>query len=335
MPFRVKPARPDLWPLIFVLFLTAALSSCSPQKSPTPSEPTKEPQPTTAPLVTSTRNPAKAATPTNTSTPTISPTTIPETRWSTEIPQPIQIQNFTGSWSPVSNSIGGVLRHDHLTTGTLALAAAPAFSTTILDSEHQDRVLPEITFSPDGSQIFYGVSPAPSDVDLVIWISGEMLRLEVGSGKIIPTGFTFLEGLGFWGWMDEHTPVFTSYSGGGHESITAWNYGTGKVVLQDTLPVYSFGDLHFPYAAINGCETNCIAFVMLPYPRPGLRDKPCLITCQSAFFPSQQVTSSHPDSVESFSQDWLPETNQLLVAVRDNGNGDQPKAGLVLWDVEE
>jgi hypothetical protein len=230
-------------------------ASCSPQITKIVPEHTRKLFPTITSSVTSTTNPTKTPIPTKTLYPTLKPNPIPVTIWATDLPQPIQLQDFLGTWSPVSNSLTGVLRHDNLTTGSLVLLEAPTFSISKLDPQHTDKVLPEITISPDGSQILYGVALEPEQVDLLFDISGVMLRLDKRTGKTIPTNYSFLRGLSFWGWMDDQTVIITSYSGGGHVSIASWNYETKKSLLQDTLPVYSLGTLHYPYAAVNGFMT--------------------------------------------------------------------------------
>lgn len=266
--------------------------------------------------------------------PSRTPTPIPKVVWSNEFPPPVQLDNFEGVWSPKTNTIAGVMSESDLRTGDLVFAQSPNFSAQIVDSEHSDRIAPKITWSPDGSQIVYGVSYKASSIDdISINIVGEMWMLATDTHETRNTGFIFPRGLSFWGWMDDKTVVFDTYTGGGHIDIAGWNYETGKILISDKLPYYSFGTFRFPYAAMNGWETTPLrAFVMVPNVTPIPGDPPCMVACRSKKFSLEEPALLDPFSVNSLFQTWHPDSDQVLIAVYYSSD-EEPQAGLFLWDI--
>jgi hypothetical protein len=333
----------------YAFMLLLLLSACVPAaKIPgQPENHTTYLAPTSISIPTRESTPLSSATPDLQSTSLLSSTRDLESTlsitWSKEIVKPVVIEDFEGMWSPTANKIAGIQSKGIFQTGSLVLAQSPDFAPSLLDRLHPDNVWAntiwssgginwsDLIWSPDGKYVLYGVPNEPGTKnDNPLDISADIWMADSGSGNIKPTRFGSMSALAFWGWMDDQTVVNTGLSGGGHVLITEWNYGTGKILAADNLPVYALGSLTNLYAPVSGCERECTTYVLVRNPvKP--YNQVCGEACQSKEFPRDQKTFT--ERVDVFYQDWLSGGKKLLVAAHGPDDKVAEGARLILWDV--
>jgi WD40 repeat protein len=263
-----------------------------------------------------TRQPTWTPHPTRIPSPTPTP---PSVVWADELPPPVVIENFLGEWSPVCNEIAGIFTKDSQTDGTLAIARSTEFVLEILDPMHADSAWREFTWTPDGKQLLYMVSPE-SKIPFYIRI------FDIGSGATVDTGITLLKFPDFAGWMDERIVVFSDYTGGGHVKYYQWDYQRNNV-----LTAYTLHGITFPmtqkFMPVQTCRWyGCTPFVVL---RNQPQSDDCLVNCSSFIFPKENITAD--PLVGAYFQDWN-KYESILVSVKGSVDNNT-YARLFMWNV--
>ncbi len=241
--------------------------------------------------------------------------------WGKLLGEPIVIKDFYGTWSPTSDELVGI----HFTsriTGTLSLISAPEFRVQSYSSPQTRDVLYNPTWSPDGQSILFGVPYKDNggsilDIDSYLWVidrNGSNLRQLPGN----------YPGIDFPAWADRTTAVVTSFSGGGHVSVSEIDYLTGKKIIDDTVGYFFMGSPRGEYLPINSGEDNQVHIFSreLSY-QPG-----CQLYCFTRQFPNQMI--DEPNYFNTSFEDWFPEKIAAVVnAFRGDGTGTR----LFLWDL--
>ena len=288
---------------------------------------------TSTPVATSTVSPtAVPATETPTLDPTAKPSSAPLSPlvWSEPFSKPIELNSFTGEWSPTANEIAGIESTDSLgdsnDTDTLVLASAPAFVATVLDDAHKNTTIGSLIWSLDGQNIFYG-----------IYRSREVVRSFGTLWSVARDGTNPVEIMGMsggvLGWMDAQTLVYTGYIGGGESYVGAFDVTTNRSLTGDGV-IASIKKLHPRYIPMVACRAGCNTCVL---PRTiDDSQSPSISICESDYpgysrpFPRPKT---YERTIDTIFQDWQAGTNNMLILAQGEMS-DKPVSRLLLWNVD-
>jgi Tol biopolymer transport system component len=302
--------------------IPSATISITPDHNPTTLSPTIILSPSATPTLTWTPTPFPTFSGTWSPTQTLTSRPVSPIIWGDWLGTPVVIEDFHGYWSPTANALVGV-QAATVITGTLALSGAPDFTLQPFHFEQAEGAIYNPSWSPDGQSILFG---APNnnrggfilDIWSKLWVidrNGSNLRLLPGNFRAISFPF----------WMDRTTVVVTSYSGGGHESVSEINYLTGEELVDDTLNYFFMGMPQGGFLPVNsGEDYNAHILTRVQQVQPPL----CQENCYTVEFPRQQINASgYPNT---YFEDWLPGRQVALINVF---RGRELATRLFLWDL--
>lgn len=265
-----------------------------------------------------------------------SPTPLPPLVWAEPFSKHIELNGFTGEWSPTANEMVGVESPSRPidfqeNTDTLVLASAPAFASIILDNAHKNTIMGSLIWSLDGQNVFYGIyrSREISRSFGTLW--------SIARDGTHPVEITDWSG-GAVGWMDARTLVYTGYNGGGESHVGALDVLTNLSVAGDMVSA-SIEKLHPRYIPLVGCRPACNTCVLpkmtddSPAPNGSMA-----YSCQSEpgypthmrLFPRPKT---YPYTIDTIFQDWQAGTNNMLILAQGDVS-DEPVSRLLLWNVD-
>lgn len=286
--------------------------------SPVPQTSTPKPKSTTT-LIEQTQ-PAATRTlrPTNTPRPEIS--------WSDAFPI-TTLQGIGGKWSPTENVF--LYWWSERDKNGLYTAAGPEFQPQALV---RDEAFGDFLWSPDGKSILYEADTLQLGAR-IFFMDANGENTKIIKSKAAGGNYLWLKG-----WLDQEHLIFSSYWGGGHESIAVVNIRTEEAAKVSAL--IHGGDL-FP--AQNGFipatttiavpDVHQLLVISEKLPSTTLGDGE-LIGGNVAVLPENQSVPRQ-DTSSTF-QDWMPDSSQILVswAHFDIHTWDILDRDLILWDVE-
>jgi Tol biopolymer transport system component len=218
---------------------------------------------------------------------------------------------------------------------TMNLYSAPAFSATAPGDANKNVVSGSLIWSPDGHDIFYGVSRSGTMFDgeySRIWSSA---RDGSDPHPLFPDSldrpFRFLQ---FLGWMDPHTIVYSGYAGGGHSDIEEYNILKNDVLVSDTVQG-SQKPIHSGYIPVVSCARFCTTCVVTSSFTASQSFYETYYTCQSDQGHARPFLrpETYEPTIDTLFQDWQAGTNNMLILAQGEIS-DTPVSRLLLWNVD-
>lgn len=317
--------------VIFCFFLSACAAAGVPQ-TPTPTITL-----TVTPTVSLTTK-----TPTSTATIQVSPTPTGLV-WSQSVGQPIELEQFAfGLWSPTANEMVGTQRHstssDYRTGTTINLHSAPAFSAKVLRAALEVGIYGDMIWSIDGQRIFYTTYESESDNFTSI---GTLWSIAPDGSNL--QSHTQQASLGFEGWMDVHTLVFSGYAGGGTSFVSGFDVFKNDGVFGEGITGGPEA-INANYMAIATCLPTCyvcvlpkVTSIQKPPDSYNCSVEPLMGIGDTQPFPRSEIYADVAKEdyrwIETIFQDWQPGTNNMLVLGQGNISNEFA-ARLLLWNAD-
>ena len=301
-----------------------------------------------SPIPSSTFTVAPAASPTiiPSATFTAIPPTLVETPlpaapglvWGPAAGRPVELNLLQAFWSPAANELAGIASVNmpgdiQRLDGTLTFARAPDFTATVFEAVKDKPVYAELTWTPDGQKILYGVAETTGvlgvDYFSSLWAIGRDGSNPRPLQSEHPRSFS---GLRFYGWMDAQTLIYGGYAGGGHLNIEQYDFAAQEILLNDIVHVSGAGGaLHPAYFPVVDCYMYCTTCVLTREPEPQPSSACRSMQGHTRQFPLPPQNYPRAMTEELF-QDWLPGTNTMLILIQGVIT-DVQVARLLLWDV--
>jgi hypothetical protein len=313
-----------------------------PFSSPTPTTipPTQTPVPalTSTPLATSTPKPS----PTSTAVPTNSPTQIPA--WNEEITRVATLKSGSTNWSSFSNKFlvdycsWGSTQSE--IGGKIFLAAAPTFEQKDITPENFDcSASPtNLQWNPNESFIiFYGKNKQSEFPYTHLWTidTNDYIGRLVNPMEIEESGY-----INFLGWLDNKTFAHAGRCGSGCSYAAIVSLPTGEY-SSSGLVFGSFFEPNNRYVPANDGMDKWSSVTTAILSEEIENDYEFLENGSHIRFLSLDYTPSREFTFNSHFEDWLPQSNKMLVTTwekkLDLYNHDffhsPPVTDLQLWDV--
>lgn len=314
----------------YTVILCLILSACAAVASPTL---------TSASVATLTISPTtvhSTKTPTPGPTEEPSPMSVPPVVWAEPFSKHIELKGFEGIWSPTANEMVGTeklgLPKDFNVTGTLVLASAPAFVTTVLDDAHKNTAIGSVIWSLDGLSVDYVIYKSPSGFTMS---NGTFWTVARNASQLLSHGNSMG---GFIGWMDARTLVHEGYIGGGQSFVAALDVLTNHSVAGDSISA-AIKKIHSRYIPMVGCRDFCNVCVLPKTVNTSqvLNDSNVYVCQSEPGYPTDLRSFPRPKaydrSIDTIFQDWQAGTNNMLILAQGQIS-DKPVSRLLLWNVD-
>ncbi|MCP4415309.1 MAG: hypothetical protein GY805_01720, partial [Chloroflexi bacterium] len=319
------------------------------------------PQPSNTPILVKTATETAVATSTPTPTLFPSPTPIPPLLWSNDVNFVAHIEGISSNtviWSPIQNELVATTCWEFNTNSQQIFRfVEPEFEKiTITPQNFSCEVLDEIAWAPDGEKILHSDTfpenhpnhPSNYGYDnSAIWVMNR------DGSDYQPINFDEAYGryLVFSDWFDSEILVYKYYCGGGHDCVVKMNVETGQRLNTTVVHIGDGFQAGKNYVATNNgmlIDLNTTAVSIMDeivHSEPFAAEAEYMLCLSNNCGALPCISSPCIDENSRF-EDWLPNTNEMLVItwpaeefllLRDNF--DQllnPKANtqLQLWDVD-
>ncbi len=349
--------------LLGLLLATAVLTACTVTNNPTPQAPlaevvtvsverpsatatptqlTETSTPVASPTPSSTKTPVASYTPRPTITPRPTATPFPNLVWSDEFTAVATFASSEIAWSPVKNELlintcDFRLDTEENPSAVIFHAEAPNFEkTNITPQEYHCDYSAAFSWNPDGTRLLLvGSNPQENYFFNQLWVFettnfyGRIFNSEI-SWTIFPID-----------WMDNNTVVLGGRCGTGCAFAVMFDMHTEKSLASSSLG--SIQDVTENYVATTfdfGTNYRDVGF-LATYPQEdyvqGYESGPNVGFLRLG----EPKPDPYRNSYNSSFQDWLPQTNKMLVMVGERGvmEDDEefyslpPMSDLQLWDV--
>ncbi len=360
--------------IVGLVWATAVLATCTTTNNPTPQAPLAEvvtverpsasatPSPSSTPTATMTL--VETAVPTNTPSPTLfpTPTPIPPLVWSEGINFAAQVKGFSGStviWSPTRREFVATTCWNFDLEAAIFHFVEPTFEQMDITPSGFSCELPDdIAWTPDGEKILHSDTfpeDHPNHPGNYGWDNSAIWIMNRDGSEYGPVNFDEAYGrsLVFSDWLDWETLVYKYYCGGGYDCVVTLDLETGQRLSTTVVHIGDSFQAGKEYVATNNgmnFDSNTTAVSIMDkviHSEPSLEEAKYMICLSTNCFGHPLPCILSPCITEnSRFEDWLPDTNQMLVVTwpaqeflfltENFENRVDPKIStqLQLWDVD-